>query len=56
MTKSDKSQIREPYSCSFSRKFIENLRYFKRTNPTRNVDQEMEEHMSTLIPDRNNDE
>ena len=54
MTKQDKESKKVPYSISFSKKFIKNLRYYKRTNPDVDVDQQIEKLLSaTMIPDRN---
>lgn len=45
--------LRKSYSFSFSSKFIEDIRYYKRTNPNDKLDRQVEELLGKLIPSRN---
>ena len=45
--------LRHPYTFSFSDTFIRDIQYYKRTNPNKKLDREVEEVLGKLIPARN---
>lgn len=45
--------LRKPYTFSFSEIFIKDIQYYKRTNPNKKLDREVEELLGKLIPARN---
>ena len=45
--------LKHSYSFSFSSKFIEDIQYYKRTNPNEKLDRKVEELLSKLITSRN---
>jgi hypothetical protein len=42
---------KEPYSFSFSPKFIKKLKHYKNTNPDSKLSQRVEEYLDAIIPD-----
>lgn len=45
--------LRQPYCFSFSETFIKDIQYYKRTNPAKKLDREIEDILGKLIPARN---
>ncbi len=47
-----KKVLKKPYCFSLTESFIHDIKYFKRTNPNRKLDNEVEELLGMLIPAR----
>ena len=48
-----KKVLKKPYTFSFSETFITDIQYYRRTNPNKKLDREVEELLGRLIPARN---
>ena len=42
---------KEPFSMSFSQKFIKSLRYYIHTHPDNKLSQQVEGYLKTIIPE-----
>ena len=47
-----KKVLKKPYTFSLTETFIDDIKYFRRTNPNRKLDCEVEELLGMLIPSR----
>ena len=47
-----KKVLKKPYSFSLTETFIDDIKYFKRTNPHIKLDYKVEELLGKLIPSR----
>jgi len=47
-----KKVLKKPYTFSLTETFINDIKYFRRTNPHRKLDCEVEELLGMLIPSR----
>ena len=47
-----KKVLKKPYCFSLTETFIEDIKYFKRTNPNVKLDYKVEELLGMLIPAR----
>lgn len=48
-----KKVLKKPYTFSLTETFINDIKYFRRTNPNIKLDNQVEELLSKLIPSRN---